>query len=136
MPAEFNLTIAACLLSLPLASLLWAVLCFTVAVAAFSIQIPDPKGVFLLVAVLGATVLCGIAILMFFWSIWEESPHTEIEDGYSEDIFYDDETVHKNESSSRSIFQVVRQRMVGWIRHQGKISRGMSTAIVNGAEAA
>jgi hypothetical protein len=57
MPAEFNLTIAACLLSLPLASLLWAVLCFTVAVAAFSIQIPDPKGVYLQVAVLGATVL-------------------------------------------------------------------------------
>jgi hypothetical protein len=74
-----DLTITSCFLSLPIVALLWSILSFTVAVAAFCVQNSDLRGEVLLAVILGVMGLCGCCILFFFWHIWQDPPHYERE---------------------------------------------------------
>lgn len=65
-----DLLITASFLSIPIASLLWAVLAFTVAVSALCVQGTNKVGMVLLPTVLGVLCLIGSMTLIFFWRSW------------------------------------------------------------------
>jgi uncharacterized membrane protein YeaQ/YmgE (transglycosylase-associated protein family) len=79
---DFDLTITACFLSLPIAALLWSVLCFTVSIATFCIQRSDVHGRVILAVVLGIVGACACGTLAFFWRVWKKPPHVEREEVY------------------------------------------------------
>lgn len=109
---ELDLTVTACFLSLPIVSLLWSILSFTVAVAAFSIQQPDDNlgGEVLLSVILGVAVLCGCGILFFFWQIWGDPREDEVEDrgGLSFNVGFPADAASENKRST------VRAKITGY----------------------
>ncbi len=66
-----DLLITASFLSIPIASMLWAVVAFTVAVSAFCVQGTNNVGMILLPSVLGVLALVGFITLVFFWRAWK-----------------------------------------------------------------
>jgi len=83
---DLELAITACFLSLPIAALLWSVLCFTVSIAAFCIQNSDVHGKIILAVVLGVVGTCACGTLVFFWHIWKDPPYKEREEEYHLDV--------------------------------------------------
>ncbi|KAK6974519.1 hypothetical protein R3P38DRAFT_3132741 [Favolaschia claudopus] len=102
-----NLTLSAALLALPLATLQWSVLSFTLAIATYALQfqsqsqLSDGDGnsdgeinnggshlqilfIFLL-SLLGALALC---VFLFFWRIWAPPLHREAEDGHDNNLVW------------------------------------------------
>ncbi|KAF8886978.1 hypothetical protein BD779DRAFT_544492 [Infundibulicybe gibba] len=78
--ADADLTVTACFLSIPLASLLWSVISFGVSVGAFCVQgSTESTGKLVLVVLLGVLGTSACAMLLFFWQIWKAPRHTEIE---------------------------------------------------------
>ena len=73
---DADLAITACFLSIPLVSLLYAVLSFSVALGAFCIQNTETHGRILLAVVLGVLGTAGLGTLLFFWHVWR-GPRTE-----------------------------------------------------------
>jgi hypothetical protein len=87
------------------------------------------KGLILLAVVLGVAVLCGLAVLTFFWSIWIEK------EGHSDGPDLDDETDSSASTSGPSFLQQsIHWKMVRWIWPQMRMAQGKAN--VNGAEAA
>lgn len=80
-------TATACFLSLPLASLLWSVVSFTISLAAFCIQENPHRGPgrLLLIVVLAVLATSACAMLLFFWQMWTRPLHREIEEDYHYD---------------------------------------------------
>jgi hypothetical protein len=63
------LTAIACCLALPIASLMWCMLSFTVALGAFCFQNTDSFGEHvLLAAILGALCMCACGTFLYFWN--------------------------------------------------------------------
>jgi len=78
-----DLTVTACFLSLPLASLLWSVVSFTISLAALCIQANlQIHGRLLLIIFFAILAASAFAMLLFFWQIWKNERHREIEDDY------------------------------------------------------
>ena len=76
-PHDSDLALTACFLAIPLVSLLYAVLSFSVALGAFCIQSSgNMHGRILLSVVLGVLGTAGISTLLFFWHTWR-GPRTE-----------------------------------------------------------
>ncbi|KAL6307096.1 hypothetical protein BKA93DRAFT_728061 [Sparassis latifolia] len=71
-----DLAFTAAFLATPIAALLWSVLCFTIAVGAYSIQNTDTTAMLLLATVLGIVGFVGLVTLLFFWHVWK-SPESE-----------------------------------------------------------
>ncbi|OAX37450.1 hypothetical protein K503DRAFT_866861 [Rhizopogon vinicolor AM-OR11-026] len=80
-----DLTITACFLSLPVVSLLWSVLCFTIAIASFCVQGTNMTGEILLVTLLGLLGFFASVTLLFFWHIWRSPRRNEIEEDFNMD---------------------------------------------------
>lgn len=57
-------------LAVPVASLVWAVLCFSVALLAFCVQGTDVHGRSLLMVIIGAAVFISALAAVFFRRVW------------------------------------------------------------------
>ncbi|EIW76494.1 hypothetical protein CONPUDRAFT_146885 [Coniophora puteana RWD-64-598 SS2] len=106
---DADLAVTAAFLAVPLAALLWSVLAFTVAIAAFCVQGPSAGsdsssggggggsggldlgggpggpgkiGTILLLALLGVLTLGALLVLAFFAHVWRAPRDEEIEDGF------------------------------------------------------
>lgn len=75
---DADLVVIACFLSLPIVALLYAVLCFAVALGAFCVQSTDVHGKILLMAVLAVACSSGIGTVIFFWHAWRGAPTSEV----------------------------------------------------------
>ncbi|KAJ6613896.1 hypothetical protein B0H10DRAFT_2047088 [Mycena sp. CBHHK59/15] len=85
-----DLIFTACFLALPLATLQWSVLSFTVAIAAFCIQsIPRSVGRTLLVVLFGLLALLSSGMFLYFLKIWQAPPHREMEEGLNPNVVDD-----------------------------------------------
>ncbi|KAJ7685948.1 hypothetical protein B0H17DRAFT_1072971 [Mycena rosella] len=80
------LTLTACLLALPLATLQWSVLSFTVAIAAFALQATTTAEHDILLALLVLLVTLACAAFLFFWRIWLPPLHREMEEGLDPNV--------------------------------------------------
>jgi hypothetical protein len=84
------LTLLACLLALPLAALLWAILSFTVAIAMFcfvgSAGSTNVHTRALLGTVLGVLLALAVLTLLVFWDAWREQPTSEPEEDYARGV--------------------------------------------------
>lgn len=83
---DSDLAITACFLSVPLVSLLYAVLSFSLAIAAFCIQNNDVHGKILLTVVLGVLGVTGLITLLFFWHVWRGPREQEISEEKVEEV--------------------------------------------------
>ena len=83
-----SLTPLACLLALPLAALLWAILSFTIAIATFCFvgANADVHARALLGTVLGVLVALAALTLLVFWDAWRERPTSEPEEDYARGV--------------------------------------------------
>lgn len=84
-----SLTLLACLLALPLAALLWAILSFTVAIATFCFVGAAGANVHtrtLLGTVLGVLLALAALTLLVFWDAWREQPTSEPEEDYARGV--------------------------------------------------
>ncbi|KAJ7486970.1 hypothetical protein FB451DRAFT_1228430 [Mycena latifolia] len=79
-----SLTFTACLLALPLATLQWSVLSFTVAIAAFTVGHGEAHT--LLLALLILLIAFASAAFLFFWRIWRAPLHREMEEGLDPNV--------------------------------------------------
>jgi len=90
-----SLTLLACLLALPLAALLWAILSFTVAIATFCfVGAAGSANVHtraLLGTVLGVLLALAILTLLVFWDAWREQPTSEPEEDFARGVGADRE---------------------------------------------
>lgn len=77
---DADLAITACFLSIPLVSLLYALLSFSIALGAFCIQNTETHGRILLAVVLGILGTAGFSTLLFFWHVWRGPRTEEVED--------------------------------------------------------
>ncbi|PCH40717.1 hypothetical protein WOLCODRAFT_162479 [Wolfiporia cocos MD-104 SS10] len=77
---QSNLAVIACFLALPVASLLWSIIAFAVALGSFSIHNTDARGEVLLAVALAILGTVCIATLLFFWHIWQGPLREEIVD--------------------------------------------------------
>lgn len=76
---ELDSTVTACFLSIPLASLLWSMLSFTIALVSFCIQSSDVNGKVLLAVIFGIVGTPACAMLYFFRHIRKKPPHREMD---------------------------------------------------------
>ncbi|KAH9060600.1 hypothetical protein EDB87DRAFT_595306 [Lactarius vividus] len=82
-----SLTLLACLLALPLAALLWAILSFTVAVATFCfVGSANVHTRTLLGTVLGVLLVLAVLTLLVFWDAWREQPTREPEEDHARGV--------------------------------------------------
>ncbi|KAA1466618.1 hypothetical protein DENSPDRAFT_831480 [Dentipellis sp. KUC8613] len=77
-----DLTMLACFISFPVASSLWSILSFSVAVSAYCIQDSLISGQSLLGTALGVVGLLGLLTLGWFKEAWRKPRLTEFEDDY------------------------------------------------------
>jgi hypothetical protein len=81
-----SLTPLACFLALPLASLLWAILSFTIAIGALCFSSAAGADVHmraLFAGVLGVLLSLAVLTLLVFWDAWRSPPTTEPEEDYA-----------------------------------------------------
>ncbi|KAI0782564.1 hypothetical protein C8Q75DRAFT_737530 [Abortiporus biennis] len=83
---DTDLAITACFLAIPLVALLYAVLSFTVALGAFSVQSSDVHGKVLLSVIIGVLVSIGIVTVLFFWHTWRGPRLDEVSDEDGEEM--------------------------------------------------
>ncbi|TFY71970.1 hypothetical protein EVG20_g1013 [Dentipellis fragilis] len=77
-----DLTMLACFISFPVASSLWSILSFSIAVSAYCIQDSLISGQSLLGTTLGVVGLLGLLTLGWFKEAWRKPRLTEFEDDY------------------------------------------------------
>ena len=83
---DSDLAVTACFLSMPLVSLLYAVLSFSAAITAFCIQNNDVHGKILLTVILGILGVAGLMTLLFFWHVWRGPRKEEISEEDTGDV--------------------------------------------------
>ncbi|KII94578.1 hypothetical protein PLICRDRAFT_47611 [Plicaturopsis crispa FD-325 SS-3] len=69
---ELDLAVTACFLSLPIVSLLWSVMSFTIAVGVFCFQASDVRAGIVLAVVLAMSGTGAVCMVVFFWHIWQQ----------------------------------------------------------------
>lgn len=75
-----DLTLTASLLALPLATLQWSVLSFTLAIAAYAVQNTSAgEGRILFAVLLSVLGVLALGVFLFFWRIWAGPVHVEME---------------------------------------------------------
>jgi hypothetical protein len=119
---HLDLTITACFLSLPVVSLLWSVLSFTIAVAAFCIQGTNMTGEILLVTLLSLLGFFASVTLLFFWHIWRSPRRNEIEEDFNMDTRLNVDPpkgLHKAEIAVHGLIDRLKRR--------GHTQRGMDS---------
>jgi hypothetical protein len=119
---HLDLTITACFLSLPVVSLLWSVLSFTIAVAAFCIQGTNMTGEILLVTLLSLLGFFASVTLLFFWHIWRSPRRNEIEEDFNMDTRLNVDPpkgLHKAEIAVHGLIDRLKRR--------GRAQRGMDS---------
>ena len=89
-PAERGgLTLLACFLALPLASLLWATLSFTIAIGALCFSSAAGANVYmraLFAGVLGVLLVLALLTFLVFWDAWRSPPTTEPEEDFARGV--------------------------------------------------
>ncbi|KAF7375753.1 hypothetical protein MSAN_00464900 [Mycena sanguinolenta] len=86
-PETPDFTLTACLLALPLATLQWSVLSFTLAISAFAFQSTTAKeGRILLSVLIGVLGIAAGAVFLFFWRIWAPRLYKEMEEGFNPNL--------------------------------------------------
>ena len=118
-----SLTLLACLLALPLAALLWAVLSFTVAVATFCFVSAAGSGNVhtraLLGTVLGVLLALAILTLLVFWDAWREQPTSEPEEDHARGVGAGKELVREGWLTNKvRRMKITRAQVMGGIRAQ------------------
>ncbi|KAJ7183897.1 hypothetical protein C8R46DRAFT_1186758 [Mycena filopes] len=89
-----NLTLTAALLAVPLATLQWSVLSFTLAIAALAIQSTSTSTAphshsaahVLLIVLIALLAALACAVFLFFWRIWAGVPRREMEEGMDPNV--------------------------------------------------
>lgn len=76
----------ACVLAVPLVALLYAVLSFALALAAFCVQSTDVHGRVLLLVTLGIAVIAGLGTLLFFWHVWRGPRTHEVSEQNTDEV--------------------------------------------------
>ncbi|KAJ7325870.1 hypothetical protein DFH08DRAFT_342554 [Mycena albidolilacea] len=75
-----DLTLTASLLALPLATLQWSVLSFTLAIATYAVQTTSAgEGRILFAVLLAVLGVLALGVFLFFWRIWAGPVHVEME---------------------------------------------------------
>jgi len=98
-----SLTLLACFLALPLASLLWAILSFTIAIGALCFSGATGADVHirpLFAGVLGVLLSLAVLTLLVFWDAWRSPPTTEPEEDFA-----------------RGVGAMRKLEREGWLRH-------------------
>lgn len=88
-PERGNLTPLACFLALPLASLLWAILSFTIAIGALCFSSAAGADVHmraLFAGVLGVLLVLALLTLLVFWDAWRSPPTMEPEEDFARGV--------------------------------------------------
>ena len=88
-PERGSLTLLACFLALPLASLLWAILSFTIAIVALCFSSAAGANVHtraLFAGVLGVLLVLALLTLLVFWDAWRSPPTTEPEEDFASGV--------------------------------------------------
>ncbi|KAI0064299.1 hypothetical protein BV25DRAFT_1914504 [Artomyces pyxidatus] len=116
-PTPRSLTLLSCTLALPIVTLLYAILAFTVAVAAFSIQDTSSVARVLLAVLLGALPFIAALVLAVFWDAWREPETQEPEE-------VGGQVVHKTLEKDRWMTRVGRQVM----RAEKSVASGVRSA--------
>lgn len=120
---HIDLTITACFLSLPVVSLLWSVLCFTIAIAAFCIQSTNISSKIILVTLLSLLGFFASVTLLFFWHIWRSPRHNEIEEDFNMDTRLNVDPLKglpKAEMAVKNLIKSLKMRTSGQRRETGK----------------
>ncbi|KAJ7204217.1 hypothetical protein C8J57DRAFT_386060 [Mycena rebaudengoi] len=88
-----DLTPTACFLALPLATLQWAVLTFTLSITAYGIQctLQGSHVRIVLGALIGFLAFISCGMFLFFWQIWQGPKHREMEEGLDRNVVDDSE---------------------------------------------
>ncbi|KAJ6488852.1 hypothetical protein C8R45DRAFT_248391 [Mycena sanguinolenta] len=82
-----DFTLTACLLALPLATLQWSVLSFTLTIAAYALQSTSAtEGRILFSVLIGVLGIAAGAVFLFFWRIWAPRLHKEMEEGFNPNL--------------------------------------------------
>ncbi|KAJ7230913.1 hypothetical protein B0H12DRAFT_1147176 [Mycena haematopus] len=82
-----DLTLTACLLALPLATLQWSVLSFMLTIVAYAFQSTSTaEGRILLAVLLVVLGVAAAAVFLFFWRIWAAPLHKEMEEGFNPNL--------------------------------------------------
>jgi hypothetical protein len=84
-----SLTLLACFLALPLASLLWAILSFTIAIGALCFSSAAGANVHmraLFAGVLGVLLVLSLLTLLVFWDAWRSPPTMEPEEDFASGV--------------------------------------------------
>lgn len=84
-----SLTLLACFLALPLASLLWAILSFTIAIGALCFSSAAGADVHmraLFAGVLGVLLVLALLTLLVFWDAWRSPPTMEPEEDFARGV--------------------------------------------------
>ena len=116
-----SLTLLACLLALPLAALLWAILSFTVAIATFcfvgSAGSANVHTRALLGTVLGVLLALAVLTLLVFWDAWREQPTSEPEEDYARGVGAQKELVREGWLTNKvRRIKIVRAQVMDGIR--------------------
>jgi len=88
-PERGSLTLLACFLALPLASLLWAILSFTIAIGALCFSSAAGADVHmraLFAGVLGVLLVLALITLLVFWDAWRSPPTMEPEEDFAHGV--------------------------------------------------
>lgn len=88
-PERGSLTPLACFLALPLASLLWAILSFTIAIGALCFSSAAGANVHmraLFAGVLGVLLVLALLTLLVFWDAWRSPPTMEPEEDFARGV--------------------------------------------------
>jgi hypothetical protein len=88
-PERGSLTLLACFLALPLASLLWAILSFTIAIGALCFSSAAGASVHmraLFPGVLGVLFVLALLTLLVFWDAWRSPPTMEPEEDFARGV--------------------------------------------------
>jgi hypothetical protein len=88
-PEHGSLTLLACFLALPLASLLWAILSFTIAIGALCFSSAAGADVHmraLFAGVLGVLLVLALLTLLVFWDAWRSPPTMEPEEDFARGV--------------------------------------------------
>ncbi|KAJ7110579.1 hypothetical protein C8R44DRAFT_883713 [Mycena epipterygia] len=87
--SQVTLTVTACLLALPLASLQWSVLSFTIAIAAFAFESTlraRGHAIAIFIALFTLLTIVSCAAFVFFSHVWRPPLHREMEEGLDPNV--------------------------------------------------
>jgi hypothetical protein len=115
-----SLTLLACFLALPLASLLWAILSFTIAIGALCFSSTAGADVHmraLFAGILGVLLSLVVLTLLVFWDAWRSPP-----------------TIEPEEDHARGVGARRKLEREGWLRHAHRRMRIVRTDAMDGMQ--